>query len=81
VLVLSADTQVLYDRLIARGYDSKKVGENMECEIMQVVAEAARESYAEGIVHVLPSNSPEDMDSNVDRVAAWLDAYKANNGL
>lgn len=81
VLVLTADTRVLYDRLAARGYDAKKLNENMECEIMQVVAESARESYADGIVHVLSSNSPEEMDGNVDRIAAWLEAYKANNGL
>ena len=28
-----------------RGYSEKKVSENVECEIMQVVAEEARESY------------------------------------
>ena len=50
VLVLRADTNVLYDRLKKRGYSDKKVNENMECEIMQVVLDEARESYAEEIV-------------------------------
>ncbi|RZK26303.1 MAG: hypothetical protein EOO43_03235 [Flavobacterium sp.] len=36
VLVLRADTSVLFDRLSERGYNEKKKSENMECEIMQV---------------------------------------------
>lgn len=79
MLVLTADTQVLYDRLVARGYSEKKVQENMECEIMQVVQESAVESYDKNIVQILPSNSIEDLESNVERAAAWLEAYKANN--
>jgi adenylate kinase len=51
----------------------------MECEIMQVVAESARESYPPEAVHELSSNTVEDMDSNVDRIVAWLDAWKQNN--
>lgn len=51
----------------------------MECEIMQVVLETARESYAPEIVVELPSNTVEDMESNVDRVKQWLQAYKAQH--
>ena len=79
VLVLRANTDVLYDRLQERGYNTKKVNENMECEIMQVVAEAARESYAPEIVHELPSNTIDDLESNVQRISIWLNNWKANN--
>jgi adenylate kinase len=79
VLVLSADTSVLYDRLAARKYAQNKINENMECEIMQVVFDSARESYAEEIVHQLPSNTVEDMDNNLDRIGIWLDNWYANN--
>ena len=61
------------------GYNQRKIQENMECEIMQVVLETARESYAEEIVVELPSNTVADMESNVDRVQRWLDAYKAQH--
>jgi adenylate kinase len=64
---------------VNRGYNDKKRSENMECEIMQVVAESARESYPPEAVHELSSNTVEDMDSNVDRIVAWLDAWKQNN--
>jgi adenylate kinase len=79
VLVLTTETEVLFDRLSQRGYSDKKVQENMECEIMQIIQESAVESYDKNIVQILPSNTIEDLESNVERVAAWLDAFKANN--
>ena len=45
VVVLTCDNTVLYDRLQARNYRDNKIQENVECEIMQVVLEEARESY------------------------------------
>lgn len=79
VVVLTAETQVLYERLQKRGYSEKKLSENMECEIMQVLQEEARESYPKEIVHVLPSNTVEDMESNVERIAQWVAAFRSNN--
>ena len=79
MLVLCANNTVLYDRLVERGYDQKKVTENIECEIMQVVLEEARESYAAEIVHECASETLEQMDANVDRVVAWLAAWRADN--
>ena len=79
VLVLRTNTDVLYDRLTARGYSDKKRNENMECEIMQVVAEQTKESYRTEIIHELPSNSIDELDSNVDRIVQWLDNWKTQN--
>ena len=80
VLVLTADNTVLFDRLTKRGFSSAKVSENVECEIMQVVQEEARECYASEIVHVVPSNVLDDLESNTERVVAWLGAWQRNNG-
>ena len=77
--MLRTDTKELYDRLLARGYNKKKLDENMECEIMQIVLEAARESYANEIVQELYSNDTDDMDSNAGRVEGWLAAWVENN--
>ena len=33
VVVLKSDNTVLYDRLVARGYEQIKIKENIECEI------------------------------------------------
>lgn len=79
VLVLRTQTDVLFDRLAERGYSEKKRNENMECEIMEVVAEEARESYDAAIVHELPSNSLADLESNIARVEAWLAAWTESN--
>ena len=74
VLVLRTDNTVLYDRLKRRGYDDRKVQENVQCEIMRVVEEEARESYAADVVQYLDSNTADDMEDNTERVLAWLRA-------
>lgn len=79
VIVLRTYNNILYPRLEGRGYNAKKINENMECEIMQVVLEDARESYAEEIVIELQSNSIEQMEENVSRIKAWVDNWMENN--
>jgi adenylate kinase len=79
VLVLRASTENLFDRLTKRGYNEKKRSENLEAEIMQVILDEARESYANEIVHEVPSNNVEDMETNVDRVAQWCQQWKGND--
>jgi len=51
----------------------------MECEIMQVVLEEARESYEEQIVIELESNSIEQMEENVSRIKAWMESWIKNH--
>lgn len=79
ILVLRTNTDVLFDRLSARGYSAAKRTENMECEIMQIVLDAAKESYDENIVQVLESNTLDDMSSNVARVIEWYESWKVQN--
>mmetsp|Transcript_27538 Transcript_27538/g.39428 ORF Transcript_27538/g.39428 Transcript_27538/m.39428 type:complete len:183 (-) Transcript_27538:3004-3552(-) len=79
VLVLRADTEVLFDRLTLRGYNEKKRSENVECEIMQVVLEEARCSYAKEIVHEVPSNNSQDMESNICRIMQWCEQWTIDN--
>lgn len=54
--------------------------ENMEAEIMQVILDEARESYAKEIVHEVPSNTVEDMDNNVNRVDQWNKQWLQDKG-
>ena len=79
VLVLRTSTEVLFDRLTARGYNPKKRSNNLECEIMQVVLEEAREAYAPEIVHEVQSNTLQDMEANVARVVEWIKQWIADN--
>lgn len=70
---------MLYDRLKARGYSQSKIDENLDCEIMDVILQEAREAYAPEIIVELQSNTTEEMDSNVSRIISWVDTWKVNN--
>jgi adenylate kinase len=59
----------------------KKIQENNEAEIMNVVLEEAREAYAEEIVVPLESESTEHLQSNVARIVKWIEAWQENQRL
>ncbi|ETV87736.1 hypothetical protein H257_01209 [Aphanomyces astaci] len=77
VVVLRTDNTTLFDRLTNRGYTAKKVSENVECEIMQVVLQDAQESYVPEIVQELTSVTVADMETNVDRIVSWMNHWVA----
>lgn len=79
MIVLRCDSTILYDRLSARGYKGKKLEENMDSEIMQVLLDEARESYKEEIVVELRSDKAEDVDGNVERVELWVENWRRDN--
>jgi len=74
VYVLRTDNNLLYERLSQRGYSEKKLTQNMDCEIMQVLLDEARESYRGDIVVELPSNSPDDMLNNIEGISQWYNS-------
>jgi adenylate kinase len=75
-VVLRCNSTDLYDRLKARKYSAKKLEENMDAEIMQVLLEEAREAFDEEIVVELQSDSLDDIDGNVERIEAWIENWK-----
>lgn len=79
VIVLQTDNTLLFDRLKARGYNEKKLKENIECEIMQVPAEEAHRSYKHEIVQVLTSNDTDEMEANVERVVEWCQRFRSEH--
>jgi adenylate kinase len=56
----------------------KKIQENNEAEIMNVIMEEAREAYAENIVVALDSEETTDLESNVSRIVQWIEAWLKN---
>ncbi|KJA29275.1 hypothetical protein HYPSUDRAFT_32674 [Hypholoma sublateritium FD-334 SS-4] len=78
VVVLRCDHTKLWERLEARGYPLKKIQENNEAEIMQVVLEEARSSYAPEIVVELESENMENLESNVTRIGGWITTWLKN---
>ena len=55
------------------GYNERKIQENVECEIMQVVRTEAHESYREDIIWDLTSNTLAEMEDNVERIVAFFE--------
>ena len=66
---------LLYKRLETRGYNEKKLQDNIQCEIFQVLYEEAIASYKEEIVHQLPSNEPEQLEDNINQISKWIEQW------
>ncbi|XP_032625486.1 adenylate kinase isoenzyme 6 [Chelonoidis abingdonii] len=79
VFVLRTENSFLYDRLESRGYKGKKLQDNIQCEIFQTIYEEAMSSYKEEIVHQLPSNTPEDLERNLDQIVQWIEQWMKDN--
>ncbi|CAG9999955.1 unnamed protein product, partial [Clonostachys byssicola] len=79
VVVLRVDSTTLYDRLKARNYPEIKLQENLDTEIMEVLLQEARDAFDEEIVIELQSTTSEEMDTNVDRIEAWVTQWKKDN--
>ena len=58
-----------------RGYSGTKLTENVECEIFQTILEEARGSYKKEIVHELQSNTPDELETNLEQIEAWIQQW------
>ncbi|XP_060521033.1 adenylate kinase isoenzyme 6 [Cylas formicarius] len=80
VFVLRTDNTTLYDRLTGRGYSGKKLEDNIDCEIFQVILDEANNSYKQDIVQELTSVSSEDLQKNIETICLWLQQWFQNSG-
>lgn len=74
VVIITTDTAALYDRLEGRGYETNKLNNNIQAEIMRVVRDEAVESYPKAPVLELENSVEEHKQPNVNRIKAH---YKA----
>lgn len=58
-----------------RGYTGKKLEHNVQCEIFQMIYEEAMEAYSQEIVHMLWSNTPEDLERNLEQIVLWTQQW------
>ncbi|XP_038621410.1 adenylate kinase isoenzyme 6 isoform X1 [Tachyglossus aculeatus] len=79
VFVLRTENSHLYKRLESRGYSEKKLQDNIQCEIFQILYEEAMASYKKEIVHQLPSNTPEELENNLDQIIKWVQQWIKDN--
>ena len=61
-----------------RAYPEKKLQENLDSEIMQVLLEEAMGSYDHEIVVELQSDTAEEIEANVERIERWIRQWKAD---
>ncbi|KAJ8597015.1 P-loop containing nucleoside triphosphate hydrolase protein [Rhizopogon salebrosus TDB-379] len=80
VIVLCCNHTMLWDRLEKRNYPLKKIQENNEAEIMEVVLQEARDSYPQQIVAQLKSESSQDLESNVAEIVSWIKEWQKDKG-
>lgn len=78
--MVRCDSTTLYDRLKARGYAQKKLDENMDAEIMEVLLQEARDAYEEEIVVELRSEDADQVEENVQRIETWVQNWKKDHG-
>lgn len=76
---MRCDSTALYDRLAARGYAAKKLDENMDAEIMQVLLDEAREAFDAEIVVELRSDEADEVEANCERIEAWVGQWRADH--
>lgn len=46
---------------------------------MEVLLQEARDSYDEEIIVELTSNTSDEMETNIERIEAWLKQWKKDN--
>ena len=67
-----------FELFVFRGYPQKKLTENIECEIFQMILEEAKDSYKTEIVHELQSNTPEDFERNLSQIEEWINQWRTH---
>jgi len=65
--------------LKARGYGEKKMDENMDAEIMEVLLQEARDAYEEEIVVELHSEDVDMIEENIGRIEGWIEGWKKDH--
>lgn len=78
VFVLRSATDVLHDRLVARNYSGKKLEDNQQSEIFQIILDEAREYFGEDMVFELQNNKTEDIDKNCQCIVDWMKDWLSN---
>ncbi|KAK5943831.1 factor activating pos9 [Knufia obscura] len=89
VVLRCEDTNVFYERLTSdkkaetgetRGYEGKKLQENIDAEIFGVLAEEAKEAWPnEGQVVELQSVQAEQIEENAERIWTWCQQWVKDN--
>jgi adenylate kinase len=72
VVVLVCESDILYKRLVARGYSEAKVTENVQCEIFGTLASEVEDDFPEEMVVQIQSNVPENLEEAIEMISQRL---------
>lgn len=70
---------LLFIYFFHRGYSTKKLQNNIDCEIFQTLYEEAMESYDNNIVHELRNETFADMERNISQISSWVNQWIKDN--
>lgn len=72
VYVIQCNNTVLFDRLTERGYTGKKLEQNIQSEIFDVIGDEARDSYKEEIIFYLKSETEQQFTDNIEQITNFV---------
>lgn len=72
VLVLRCESDLLWKRLMARGYSEAKVRENVEAEIFRTILDEVIEDYRSEQIIEIKSDTPQDLEQALENLNAML---------
>ncbi len=76
VILIRCGNEELHRRLTERGYEAKKIQENIDCQILEVTHDEVFEAYPEDIILELRNEERGDMEKNLGIVMQWLTQWK-----
>lgn len=72
VIVLKCTSDILYKRLVERGYSQSKITENVEAEIFRVILDEVIDDFDENKIIEIQSDQMADLDLALDKIAQLL---------
>jgi adenylate kinase len=72
VVVVVCGRDILYQRLVARGYSTAKVRENADAEMIGTIADEVAELFDEEMIIEVVSEVPEDLEQAVEAITQRL---------
>ncbi|VWU52119.1 adenylate kinase-like protein 1 [Hepatocystis sp. ex Piliocolobus tephrosceles] len=79
IFLLTADTNILYERSEKRNYSKEKITNNIESEIFKVIQEDILEHFGESSIYEeLQNNNIQQYEQNLNLIKNWVLNYVQN---
>lgn len=75
VYVVRCNSDKLFKRLEERGYNAKKIKNNVEYEIFQIALDEAKSSYKKEIIQEVRGETEDQLEENLKLVGEFINNY------